>query len=69
MDIASIAGIILGVVMFVFGVISGNGNLVRDFIDGPSIVITVGGSLASTLAAHKLADFINGLKSILLTFQ
>ena len=69
MDIASITGIILGVVMFVFGVISGNGNLVRDFIDGPSIVITIGGSLASTLAAHKLADFINGLKSILLTFQ
>ena len=69
MDIASITGIILGVVMFVFGVISGNGNLVRDFIDGPSIVITIGGSLASTLAAHKLADYINGLKSILLTFQ
>ena len=69
MDIASITGIILGVVMFVFGVISGNGNLVRDFIDGSSIVITIGGSLASTLAAHKLADFINGLKSILLTFQ
>lgn len=68
MDIASLAGVILGIVLFVFGVINGGGNL-NDFVDGPSIIITIGGSLASTLGAHKLPDFINGLKSILLTFK
>ena len=68
MDIASLAGVILGIVLFVFGVINGGGNI-NDFVDGPSIIITIGGSLASTLGAHKLPDFINGLKSILLTFK
>lgn len=33
-------------------------------MDLPSVIITIGGSLAGTLASHKLADFIGGLKSI-----
>ena len=69
MDIASLLGIILGIVLFVFGVIQGGGDLLRDFWDVPSVIITIGGSLAGTLAAHKLPDFINGLKSITLTFN
>ena len=69
MDIASLAGIILGIVLFVFGVINGGGNLMQDFVDGPSVIITIGGSLASTLGCFKLAEFINGLKSITLTFK
>lgn len=69
MDIASILGIILGIVLFVFGVLVGGGNLVRDFWDVPSVVITIGGSLVGVLASHKLPDFINGLKSITLTFK
>ena len=60
MDIASLAGIILGIVLFVFGVINGGGNLMQDFVDGPSVIITIGGSLASTLGCFKLAEFING---------
>ena len=69
MDIASILGIVLGIVLFVFGVIQGGGNLVRDFWDVPSVIITIGGSMVGVLAAHKLPDFINGLKSITLTFK
>lgn len=64
MDIASLVGLILGAVMVVFGILSSGGNIVDDFVDPPSIIITIGGSLAGTLASHKLADFINGLKSI-----
>ena len=64
MDIASLVGLILGAVMVVFGILSSGGNIVDDFVDLPSIIITIGGSLAGTLASHKLADFINGLKSI-----
>lgn len=33
-------------------------------MDLPSVIITIGGSLAGTLASHKLADFISGLKGI-----
>lgn len=69
MDIASILGIILGMGLCVFGIINGGGNIVRDFVDIPSVIITVGGSMAGVLAAHKLPDFINGLKSITLTFK
>ncbi len=64
MDIASLVGLILGMVMVVFGILSSGGNIVEDFMDLPSVIITIGGSLAGTLASHKLADFIGGLKSI-----
>lgn len=64
MDIASLVGLILGMVMVVFGILSSGGNIVENFMDLPSVIITIGGSLAGTLASHKLADFIGGLKSI-----
>ncbi len=64
MDIASLVGLILGMVMVVFGILSSGGNIVEDFMDLPSVIITIGGSLAGTLASHKLADFISGLKGI-----
>jgi len=50
--------------MVVFGILSSGGNIVEDFMDLPSVIITIGGSLAGTLASHKLADFISGLKGI-----
>ena len=64
MDIASLVGLILGAVMVVFGILSSGGSIGEDFMDLPSVIITIGGSLAGTLASHKLADFIGGLKSI-----
>ena len=70
MDIASLAGIILGAVMFVFGVFSNGGfEALKNMVDPASIIITVGGSISGVLAAHKLPDFINGLKGITLTFK
>ena len=70
MDIASLAGIILGAVMFVFGVFSNGGfEALKNMVDSASIIITVGGSISGVLAAHKLSDFINGLKGITLTFK
>lgn len=70
MDIASLIGILLGVAMFVFGVVSnaGVGGL-RNMFDPASIIITLGGSLSSTLASYKLPEFINGLKSVSLFFK
>ena len=70
LDIGSLAGFLLGVVMFVFGVYSAGGfSALEGMYDFPSIVITLGGSLAGTLASHKLPDFINGFKGMALFFK
>ena len=56
--------------MVVFGIITSGGmTAFKYFVDLPSIIITVGGSVSSTLTSHKLPDFINGLKSISLAFK
>ena len=65
MDIASLGGLVLGVVMVVFGIVSSGGvAAMANFIDVPSVIITIGGSLSSCLACNKMQDFIGGLKSI-----
>ena len=70
LDIASLAGLLLGVVMFLFGVFSSGGaSGLFNMFDFPSIIITLGGSISGTLASNKLQDFIAGLKSITLTFK
>ena len=70
MDIASLAGIVLGVVMVFFGIFSSGGiTAFGNFVDFPSVFITLGGSISSVLTSHKLPDFINGLKSFGLPFQ
>ncbi|MCR5468438.1 MAG: motility protein A [Lachnospiraceae bacterium] len=68
MDIASLAGLLLGAFMLVFGIVS-NGANPASYIDVASVIITVGGSVAGTLACNKLNDFISGLKSFALQFK
>lgn len=68
MDIASLIGVILGLIMLIFGILS-NGASIMDYLHIPSAVITFGGALASTLTTNSLADFINGLKSFVLIFK
>lgn len=70
MDIASLAGMLLGVGMFLFGVFSSGGIAgLGSMFDLPSVIITFGGSIAGTLESYKLDEFINGLKSISLIFK
>lgn len=70
LDIASLAGMLLGVVMFVFGVISSGGvGGLKNMFNFASLIITFGGSIAGTLASNKLSDFISGIKGITLTFK
>lgn len=73
-DIASLLGIIFGLVMVVFGIVFDAGSGVNfgkltSFVDIPSIFITIGGSLTSTLSSSSLPNFVNGLKSIKLAFR
>lgn len=54
--------------MVVYGIIS-NGASIPGYLDLPSTVITIGGSLAGVLGSHKLKDFIGGFKSMALVFK
>ena len=68
MDIASIIGIVMGLVMLVFGILS-NGAALGDYIDIASAIITFGGAFAATLTSFSLQDFLIGIKSITLVFK
>lgn len=70
MDIASLGGVLVGLVMVVFGIISSGGvAAMGNFGDIPSVLITIGGSLSSVLGGNKLSGFLTGLKSISLPFK
>ena len=70
MDIATILGIVLGAVMVVFGIItSGDVSAMGNFIDPPSIVITIGGSLSSLLSSYTMPEVINNLKGLGVAFK
>ena len=68
MDLASLIGLVGGIGLMLFGIISNNGSI-PSYLDVPSFIITFGGSLMSVLASFKLKDFINGLKGVLLTIK
>ena len=70
MDIASLAGVVLCLVMLVFGIISAAGvSGFGEYIDVPSMIITFGGAFAATLTSVSMADYIGGLKSFTLIFK
>ena len=70
MDIATILGIVLRAVMVVFGIITSGGvSAMGNFIDPPSIVITIGGSLSSLLSSYTMPEVINNLKGLGVAFK
>ena len=71
MDIASLLGIILGAAMTVVGIVTGKAGVsaLSNFFDLPSVIITIGGSLAGVLGCHKLQDFKNGFKGFSLAIK
>ena len=70
MDIASILGLVLCGVVFIFGIFSSGGiSALGDFVDFPSIFITFGGSLFCVLASYSLQSFKEGVASIKLIFK
>lgn len=58
MDIATIVGLISGIVFCILGVLLANGELTL-FMDPPSVMITVGGSFAALLASNPLNYIMN----------
>ncbi|MCF6466306.1 flagellar motor protein [Clostridium sp. Cult2] len=60
MDISTVLGLLLGII-FIMGGIYKSGQL-DSYIDIPSIVIVLGGTIASTLASFPLKNFLNTSK-------
>lgn len=70
MDIASLLGIILGLGMLIFGILSSAGpSGFIEYLDPPSAIITFGGAFSCTLASVSLQNYIDGLKSFKLIFK
>ena len=70
MDIASLIGIIAGLVLMVFGMVFGKGfGVLTGFLDAPSALITFGGSFMAILTSYTLSDFLAGFKSFTLIFK
>ncbi len=71
MDFATIIGLLLGLGMVVFGIASGDGgiSLLPNFIDVPSVIITIGGSIAGIVACNKLSDLMPGFKGLMMSIK
>lgn len=70
MDIASILGLVLCGVVFVFGIISSGGvSAMLNFVDLPSVFITFGGSACCCLASYSIHNFLEGIKSFRLVLK
>ena len=61
MDITTIVGLIAGFTLIVMGIL--NGGALSAFIDTPSLLITLGGTVAGTLINHPLQQMV-GLVSV-----
>ncbi len=71
MDIASLVGIILCIVLVFISIVTGDKGIpaIIDFLDFKSALITFGGAFSCVLMSHSLSDYIAGLKSISLIFK
>jgi len=67
MDISSIIGVVSGM-GFVLGTILLGGSIVA-FINIPSVLIVMGGTLAATMIAYPLADFLSIFKACMKIFM
>ena len=60
MDLATLVGIVLGLVMVVFGIISSAdiSAITKSFLDLPSFIITFGGSIAGMIGSYTFKELI-----------
>lgn len=71
MDLATLIGIIAGIGLMVFGIVTGEDGVaaIGNFIHMQSAIITFGGAFASLLTSCTMKEFIAGLKSITKAFK
>ena len=67
---AMLIGTVVAIILVIISICMGDVSAIWNFVDYPSIMITIGGSLFATLAmCPSIKDFILNLKSISLTFR
>ena len=66
MDLASVIGMIVCMVMVIFGIITGDEGprAIWNFLEYKSALITFGGAIFAVMAQYSLKDFIQSFKSI-----
>ena len=64
MDIASLVGLIVCIVLVFIAIVAGNGfGAIINFLDFQSALITFGGAFCCVLASTTVSEFVAGLKS------
>ncbi|MDF2510881.1 MAG: putative rane protein [Herbinix sp.] len=71
MDLASIIGLVMCLVVVIFGILYGQPvSAILNFVDIPSVLITIGGSLLCTLImSPSLKGFVENISSIRLALS
>jgi chemotaxis protein MotA len=59
MDIASVVGLLLGVALLVITIAIAPGASFGAFVDYPSLIVVIGGSIAAVLVCFPLKNFLN----------
>lgn len=73
MDIASLGGLAVALVLVIFGIVYSktgiNFAVILNFLDVPSALITFGGAFCAVLAMNSIPSYLAGLKSISIIFK
>ncbi len=66
MDFATIIGLVVGLGLMIFGIVTGDDGFaaLMNFLHGQSALITFGGAFGATLVSNSLGDFVNGIKGL-----
>lgn len=66
MDIASVIGVVSGMGFILGTILLGSG--IMTFVNIPSVLVVVGGTMASVMVAYPLADFLSMFKTTIKIF-
>ncbi|NBH82046.1 motility protein A [bacterium C-53] len=71
MDLASILGLVLCIILVIFGIITGDQGVaaIWNFLEYKSALITFGGAVCAVLTSNSMAGFVGGLKSFTIIFK
>lgn len=69
MDIASVAGLVICIILVLISIMSDGASAILNFLDFKSALITLGGAFCAILAANTMEDFVSGLKSFMLAIK
>ena len=66
MDFATIIGLVAGLGLMIFGIVTGDDGFaaLTNFLHAQSALITFGGAFGAILVSNSLGDFVNGIKGI-----